>query len=161
MSPSYTSTTPYIFLDSTGATDVSIYSSTQTFDVTYIALNHRGYIYAEISGDYTFTSSEADDLLFFWSGPKAFSGWTESNADATDYYCGPGATFTVSLLAGQYYPFRIVYVNAESNAYENITITAPDGTVILGATSKGSPYIVQYSCDGTSAPPFPAFGHES
>jgi hypothetical protein len=159
MTPSYTSTTSYIFLDTDGNTDVSIYGSTQTFDVTYTALNHRGYIYAEVTGDYTYTSPEADDILFFWGGPKAVSGWNESNADATDYYCGPGTTFTASLLSGQYYPFRIVYANAEAVALENITITAPDGTVILGATSVGSPYIVQYSCDGTSAPPFPAFGH--
>ncbi|KAJ5806949.1 hypothetical protein N7474_010541 [Penicillium riverlandense] len=159
--PSYTSTTPYIFLNATGDTDVSIYGSTQTFDLIDIALNHRGYIYAEVSGDYTYTSSNADDIIFFWSGPKAFSGWTESNADATNEYCQPDSTFTMSLLSGQYYPFRIVYANSQLDAVENITITAPDGTVILGATSTGSPYIVQYSCDGTSAPPFPAFGDES
>ncbi|KAJ5601079.1 hypothetical protein N7510_010613 [Penicillium lagena] len=161
MAPSYSSTTSDIYLDSTGATDVSIYGSDQIFDVTYMALNHRGYIYAEVSGEYTFASPETDDILFFWGGSKAVSGWTEANADATNYYCGPGVSFTVSLLSGQYYPFRIVYANAEANAYESITITAPGGTVILGPTSAASPYIVQYSCDGTSAPPFPAFGDES
>ncbi|KAJ5807814.1 hypothetical protein N7474_009083 [Penicillium riverlandense] len=159
--PPYTSTTSYIFLESDGSTYISIYGSTTEFETQYIALNHRGYIYAEVSGDYTFTSPGVDDIIFFWSGPKAVSGWTESNADATNYYCGPGASFNMPLLSGQYYPFRIVYANAETNSFENITITAPDGTVILGATSPASPYIVQYSCDGTSAPPFPAFGDES
>ncbi|KAJ5921025.1 hypothetical protein N7466_009351 [Penicillium verhagenii] len=161
MTPSYTSTTTYLFLDSTGSTDISIYGSTETFETTYIALNHRGYIYAEVSGNYVFNSPSVDDIIFFWGGPKAFSGWDESNADATDYYCGPAATFTAPLLSGQYYPFRIVYANAQTNSLENITITAPDGTVILGSSTTGSPYIVQYSCDGTSAPPFPAFGQET
>lgn len=161
MTPSYNSATTYLFLESTGSTDISIYGSTRTFDTTYVALNHRGYIYAAVSGDYTFTPPSVDDIIFFWGGPKAFSGWTESNADATDYYCGPEATFTVPLLSGQYYPFRIVYANAQTNSLENITITGPDGTVILGSATTGSPYIVQYSCDRTLAPPFPAFGQES
>ncbi|KAJ5548525.1 hypothetical protein N7513_005759 [Penicillium frequentans] len=161
MTPYYNSATTYLFLESTGSSDISIYGSTKTFDTTYVALNHRGYIYAAVSGDYTFTSPSVDDIIFFWGGPKAFSGWTESNADATDYYCGPEATFTVPLLSGQYYPFRIVYANAQTNSLENITITSPDGTVILGSATAGSPYIVQYSCDGILAPPFPAFGQES
>jgi hypothetical protein len=159
--PSYISTTTYITLSGDGSDYISIYGSTQTFNPEYFALNHRGYIYAELTGNYTFTSLYVDDIDFFWGGPKAFSGWTESNADATATSCSPQVTFTMQLLSGQYYPIRYVYANAQTALSENITITAPDGTIILGPTSAGSPYIVQYSCDGTSAPPFPAFGMET
>lgn len=62
---------------------------------------------------------------------------------------------------GQYYALRIVYANAQTNAAERMSITAPDGTVILGVDSVANPYVVQYSCDGVTAPPYPPFGQET
>jgi hypothetical protein len=47
----------------------------------YFALNHQGYIYPDVTGLYTFTSRNADDLTLFWIGTEAYSGWTRSNRD--------------------------------------------------------------------------------
>jgi hypothetical protein len=41
-----------------------------------------------------------------------------------------------------------------------LSVTAPDETVILDSDTPNSPYLVQYSCDGTTAPPYPAFSQE-
>jgi hypothetical protein len=161
MTPSYNSTTTYIGLIDDGTSDISIYGSNQQFNSQFFALNHRGYIYAEVSGDYTFNTPGVDDINFFWWGPDAYSGWTESNVNASIACSGTSATVNVTLLSGQYYPIRFIFANAEENLVEVMSITAPDGTVILGANSTGSPYIVQYSCDGTSAKPYPLFGHET
>lgn len=162
MAPSYNSTTTYIYESANGESNISIYGSSQTFKSTYFALNHRGYIYAEVSGAYTFNSSYVDDILFFWYNSSAYSGWDESNAGVVQW-CGreENATYSVNLLSGQYYPIRLVYANAETNSYESITITAPDGTVLLGPDTTGTPNIVGYSCDGTSAPMYPPFGQET
>lgn len=41
------------------------------------------------------------------------------------------------------------------------SIAAPDGTVILDANTGPSIDLVQYSCDGTTAPPYEPFGSET
>jgi hypothetical protein len=162
VTPRYTSTTSYIYLHAPGTSAISIYGSSETFESTYFALNHRGYIYSELAGVYTFQSTAVDDILFFWGGPDAYSGWNKSNAEAFDVGGYVGApTFSVALSAGIYYPIRIVYANAPTKSNENISITAPDGSVILGANSVPSTWVVQYSCDGISGPPFEPFGMET
>jgi hypothetical protein len=161
--PQYNSTTSYISLPYTdGNSYISIYGSSK-FTSWFFALNHRGYIYSELAGVYTFQSTAADDAVFFWGGPHAYSGWNKSNADAVDAinYDDPSRTFNVTLPAGIYYPFRITYANAATALLENISITAPDGNVIIGANSVPSPWVVQYSCDGILGPKFPAFGQET
>jgi hypothetical protein len=107
-----------------------------------------------------------------WVGPLAFTGWTRANAgleqvynDPPQGYVGyPGeapVSFTANLQAGQYYPLRIVYANAQRAAEFHLYVTAPDGTQFLGPNTAGSPYLVRYSCDGVTAPRFPPFGDQS
>lgn len=161
MAPQATGTTTYVYESGSGQ-NISIYGSSGEYDSTYIALDHRGYIYAEQSGNYTFSSTYVDDMLLFWAGPIAYSGWNGDNYDAWQYFpVTASATYTMELLSGQYFPIRLLYVNAETNSDLSITITAPDGTEIISSNSTGSPYIVQSSCDTTSAPPYPPFGQES
>jgi hypothetical protein len=121
VTPRYTSTTSYIYLHAPGTSAISIYGSSETFESTYFALNHRGYIYSELAGVYTFQSTAVDDILFFWGGPDAYSGWNKSNTEAYDVGGYVGApTFSVTLSAGIYYPIRIVYANAPTRSNENI-----------------------------------------
>jgi hypothetical protein len=65
------------------------------------------------------------------------------------------------LVAGQYYALRIMYANAQGDADFGYSITAPDGTVIVDASTGASIDIVQFSCDGTTAPPYAPFGSET
>ncbi|KAG9718134.1 hypothetical protein KCU73_g15175, partial [Aureobasidium melanogenum] len=141
---------------------ISIYGSTQTFESDYFTLNHVGYIFAQTSGTYTFTLTQPDDIALLWLGSNAYSGWTRDNADATAVIFGnPSASATVDLVQGQYLPFRVVFGQAQGAVSFYLTLTAPDGTVILNSDTSNSPFLVQFSCDGTSAPAFPAFGSET
>lgn len=165
LAPTYTSTTTYMTLSGTGAVPIHIYGSPGTFTPDYFALNHRGYIYALQGGQYTFTSLHADEIVLYWIGPKAYSGWTRADADLEDAYysstSGQLISFTKELQEGQYYALRVVFANAQIGSNEAISVTAPDGTVILGPNSVPNPYIVQYSCNGAEAPPYPPFGQET
>ncbi|USW58810.1 Putative PA14/GLEYA domain-containing protein [Septoria linicola] len=137
----------------------------------YWVLNHQAYIYPGVTGEYTFTSYNADDIVLLWFDPLAYAGWTRANANLVQVYDTPpqgftgypGETpvsFTVRLTAGTYYPIRVMAANGGGQAEFHLLVTAPDGTQFLGPQTAGSPYLVQYSCDGTSAPRFPAIGQQ-
>ena len=129
----------------------------------YVTVNHRGYIFAEQSGEYTFTFPSIDNIALLWVGTTAYYDYTRSNANLEQLYVAAGgqpvqykATFT----AGQYYPFRAMFGNGGGPGNFKLSIKGPDGKVILDDTTAVSPAIVQYSCDGVSAPKFPEFGAE-
>ena len=105
-----------------------------------------------------------DNIAMVWVGPKAYYGYTRNNADIVQTYVSTGgqpvqykATFT----AGQYYPFRVMYANGGGPGNFKLSITGPDGKVIIDDKTTSSPSIVQFSCDGVSAPKFPDFGAET
>ncbi|KAM0262774.1 hypothetical protein ACHAQJ_001568 [Trichoderma viride] len=139
----------------------SVYGSPPLPESNFV-LNHRGYIYARQTGSYTFTLNQVDDAAFIWVGPEAFFGWTGANADETALYNnGPAqGTYTVALREGRYYAFRIFYGQGPRIAEFSITVTAPDGTTFLSSNTTGSPYLVRFSCDRTTAPRFSSFGFE-
>lgn len=140
-----------------------------TENCNYIALNYRGYLYAGQTGDFDFSISSADDIVLVWAGDAAYSGWTRSNAliDVTYTELGAGTggggkiTGSYAASKGQYIPLRVLFAQGDGPYGFNIQVTAPDGTVVLDANSATSEFLVQYSCDGTSAPAYPAFGQEN
>ncbi|KAL6801580.1 GLEYA domain-containing protein [Trichoderma sp. SZMC 28012] len=140
----------------------SIYGSPPLSESDFV-LNHHGYIYARQTGTYTFTLNLVDDAAYIWIGPEAYSGWTGDNADLKAVYNnGPATgTFTADLQEGQYYPFRIVYGQGPRIAEFDIEVSAPDGTTFLSSDTTGSPYLVRFSCDRSTAPRFSSFGFES
>ncbi|KAL7912505.1 GLEYA domain-containing protein [Trichoderma velutinum] len=139
----------------------SVYGSPPLSESDFV-LNHRGYIYARETGTYTFTLNLVDDAAYIWVGPEAYSGWTGANADAKAVYSdGPATgTYTVNLREGRYYPFRIVYGQGPRIAEFDIKVTAPDGSTFLSSSTSGSPYLVRFSCDRSTAPRFSSFGFE-
>lgn len=145
--------------DGSGTPD-SIYGSSQKYSYSYMALNHRGYIFAKETGVYTF-SSLADDITLIWIGSSAYSGFTRANAFLDVAYSAGTKTMKMTLQQGQYYPFRVVYGNGQQVAKFTINAVAPDGTTFFGSDSGPSPYIVQYSCDGVTAPKYADFGKET
>jgi hypothetical protein len=66
----------------------------------------------------------------------------------------------VTLSAAQWLPIRIMWANGGGPGIFSISIMAPDGTELIGPDLTSSPYLVQYSCDGTS-PQYPAWNSET
>lgn len=167
LTPTYNSTTNLgIGIYGSEWASVSLYGSSQTYSDNYFYLSHKGYFYAQVTGNYNFTIKDANDVAYVWMGENAFTGWTGGpnggNYVAKARCCWPPEntnTTTYYLEAQTYVPFRIVLGQQDGSTSLGLTITAPDGTVIL-ETGKESDYVVQYSCDGT-APPFPDWGDET
>lgn len=122
-------------------------------------------LFAQIAGTYTFTLSNPDDIVFLYLGETAKHGWNRGNAAAaaswnSDTRFRSTATATYTLKAGEYLPYRIFFGQMGGPVKFSFSIKAPDGTTILDSNTSESDFIVQYSCDGTTAPAFPAFGKE-
>ncbi|THX75331.1 hypothetical protein D6D04_07444 [Aureobasidium pullulans] len=164
MTPTYNSTTNQgVGIYGSEWSSVSLYGSSQMYSDNYFYLSHKGYFFAQVTGYYNFTIKDTDDIAYVWMGDAAYSGWTGGpsggNYVAKARCCWPPEntnTTTYWMEAETYVPFRIVLGQQDGSTSLGLTITAPDGTVIL-QTGKESDYVVQYSCDGT-APPFPDWG---
>ena len=138
-----------------------IYSNTPS-DPGCVTVNHRGYLFAKEAGKYTFSAVSTDDVTFLWVGPKAFSGYNRENTDLFQRYRQTPVSYSATLLQGQYVPIRIIYANGGGPGSFSIEIKAPDNSIIIGNdTTIESLFLVQYSCDKTSAPRFPYFGSEA
>ncbi|KAI1379298.1 GLEYA domain-containing protein [Hypoxylon crocopeplum] len=143
-----------------GGQQISVYGNPQTFNGDYFVLNHRGYLFAVVSGTYTIQVTGADDAVFLWYGPNAYSGWTRANANLIVTYGGGSPSIDVQLTQGDYLPIRIVYAQGQGLAAFEISVSV-GGNVLLDSNTQNSPYIIQYSCDGTLAPQYPPFGSET
>jgi hypothetical protein len=67
---------------------------------------------------------------------------------------------TATYNAGEWVPIRVMWGNVGGDGLFGISITAPDGTEIVGSDIASSLYLVQYSCDGTS-PPYQPWNQET
>ncbi|THV63518.1 hypothetical protein D6D28_10614 [Aureobasidium pullulans] len=162
--PDYSGTTTKVGgINESGGSDVNLYGTSQNVPASYFVLNHRGYIFAQVDGDYTFTTSQVDGITFLYLGDDAIRGYGLNDFDAKAVCCDApanSASATYTLRTGQCLPFRLVFGQQGGLVVFSFSITAPDGTVILDAGTQDSKFIVQYSCDGTTAPAFPAWGQE-
>ncbi|RGP62982.1 hypothetical protein FSPOR_8966 [Fusarium sporotrichioides] len=166
--PLYVSTTRRIgglYQPSGNAPSGPIYGSSSDLSLDYFALNHHGFLYTCEAGTYKFDIPYANDAVYLWLGAKAYAGWTSGNADAKALYNQPdhiagSASFEVNLPESVYIPIRFVYGQAQYGGGFTFKVTTPNGQVIVGNDVEASPHIVRYSCDGASAPAFPAFGSE-
>lgn len=167
--PLYVNTTPYVGglygQQNVQVPSGPIYGSSVNLKLDYFALNHHAYLYACEAGTYRITIPYANDAVYLWSGAKAYSGWTDNNADTRARYNQPDhiaghATFNVDIPANTYVPIRFVYGQAQYGGGFTFNVTTPSGQVIVSNKAEFSPYVVRYSCDGTTAPKFPPFGNE-
>ncbi|ETS75374.1 hypothetical protein PFICI_12318 [Pestalotiopsis fici W106-1] len=145
-----------IEITSTRSRLITIYNTPRAFPSAFFALDHKGYFFAPVSGRYIFSVTNVDDAVFLWLGATAYSGWTRTNADGFGV-SNQGNGFTrafADLTAGQYLPVRLMLAQSEGPASFSFFITAPDGTNLVSPDIANSPYLVQFSCDGVTAPAF-------
>ncbi|KAF5653022.1 agglutinin 2 [Fusarium heterosporum] len=138
----------------------AIYPGSPSQTWQYKAVNHRAFLYAPITGTYTVVVPYSDEITLVWYGNKALSTWTRANADLEQgFSSGPSSskTLKMQLTAGTYTPFRVFWANAQGDYSMIVTVTAPDGTVIVDGSGSSSKYFVRYACD-SSTPTYPAFG---
>ncbi|EHK26647.1 uncharacterized protein TRIVIDRAFT_59139 [Trichoderma virens Gv29-8] len=166
--PIYVGTTSYVggLYGQGSQTTGPIYDSSRNFNLDFFALNHHAYIYACEAGTYSISIPYSNDAVYLWTGAKAYSGWTDNNADAAALYNQPDhiagrANFNLDIPANSYVPIRFFYGQAQYGGGFNFNITTPSGQVIVSNQETFSPYVVRYSCDGTTAPAFAAFGKET
>lgn len=135
---------------STGST-ISIYGGTP-IPRTYFVVVQRGYLYASESGTYSWNFGPVnDDATFLWLGTPAQTGFTRGNANMI--VSGPDAEghYVTHTTQGIYIAYRFVYVQADGYCGFHPSVTLPDGSVLDLTSSKGSPYLVQYSCPDAQA----------
>ena len=109
-----------------------------------------GYFRATVSGDYTFYTN-SDDASYLWIGSTALAGYTTANASVSNggIHGGQDRSGTVKLVAGEYYPIRIMYGQNVSGQAFSFSFTPPSGT----RTYDGTGYY--FSSNGQDAA-FPA-----
>lgn len=154
-------TTRIGFFNQLTSTPFSIYGG-EPIVTEYKAVNHRGYFVPPVSGEYTITSDNTDDIALAWLGPSAFNGaYTRAGASLEQSFGAVGTeSYKAVLAAGQYYPFRVLVVNGQGPTSFALKVVGPAGEVLVSPTStEPTPWFVQYSCDGKS-PAFAPFGAE-
>lgn len=168
----FTNSTPYYHASSntiggfsgTASADsayVPFYNSAVAFNQSYFVLNHRWYLHAPSTGTYTVSIPAVNDIAFLYAGNNAYSNYSRASSNSTATASAP-VTYTLQATEGEYVPMRLIYAQATDAYSLGFTLTAPDGTVLLGPSSAASAAVVQYGCNGYAgdAPPFPAFGSE-
>lgn len=114
----------------------------------YWDLQHRGFVYAGTSGDYTFAlPTTTDDNAYVWVGDDTV---VQSTYNSSNAVLASRGSFSYEANAGEYIPLRILYVQDVGPWVFGLIITAPDGSVILNGSTKSSA-VVQYACDGSTA----------
>lgn len=148
----YQGTTNYLSYSAVeGADPAPVYGSTEMFGPSNITINHRGYLYAKETGNYTFSAPNVDDIVLLWVGQNAYNNYTRDDATIDQDYIAkdqPAKTYTVDLTQVTYTPIRLMFANAQGKGNYDFSIEAPDGSYIISPnTTESSPYLVQYSCD--------------
>ncbi|KAI3319321.1 hypothetical protein HD806DRAFT_509656 [Xylariaceae sp. AK1471] len=168
IAPTYANVTPVIGELASVGGGGTFYNSSSTLNSSFFALNQHAYLWACEKGTWTFNISNVDDLVLAWVGDKAYSGWTDDNADARAVFLfeNPGrvgsANFAVDLDGGAFVPIRFVLANAQGDGGSfRLNITSPSGIVVhQSGRETDNGWIVRSSCFAPEAPLFPAFGKE-
>ncbi|RYP42921.1 hypothetical protein DL770_011963 [Monosporascus sp. CRB-9-2] len=110
----------------------------------------QGYLHATQFGTYTLTAGSVDNALFWWTGQKAYSSYTNANVDGgISYVQPPGVPTSVryDMVPGQFLPITLIFVNGVGPARNLFSIRAPNGTDYPGGVGifvppcPGSPFV--------------------
>lgn len=121
----------------------------ETFSHT--ALEFRTFLYACQDGTYTFTSQYSDDATLMWFGEAGFANSTRENADIRQFYYGNNSEMSVQkeIMAGTYYPIRILWGNTEGSGFLSLGIYGPNGIELTNSssTNETSSFLITEACD--------------
>jgi hypothetical protein len=95
-------------LTPTATTTQTNFESSLTSGQTNISQQYLGYFKSDYTGAWTFAGN-SDDASTMWIGDYARSGYTIANANANTTI--GSWSFSVNLVAGQYYPIRVQFGN--------------------------------------------------
>ena len=113
----------------TVATNFTIADEPETTSEQYFGL-----LLADYTGTWTFVLS-SDDAAKLWIGDTAAFGYTSGNALAASTF-GSNGTGTISLVAGQYYPIRVMYGNGGGPGSLDLTYAHTGQTATNNFTGK-------------------------
>ncbi|EPS35570.1 hypothetical protein H072_11090 [Dactylellina haptotyla CBS 200.50] len=123
-----------------------------------ITLGYRGWFFAPVSQNYTFSIRDPNDVVGFWIGENAFSQFTTQNADILHIWPLTTAKSVVKTLnAGTYYPIRIMVANSNGATQYNFDVVGQDDVSYVEPFVP-SPFIVKKLCENDR--PYPAWGKE-
>jgi hypothetical protein len=100
-----------------------------------MAIEIKGFFLPDSTGPWTFwqyataCNSASDDSVTFYIGNSALSP-TSSNFNSYVNWITPQTSFTVYLIAGQYYPVVLYYSQGDAGYILGFGYTAPDGSSI-------------------------------
>ncbi|KAK6527984.1 hypothetical protein TWF281_009243 [Arthrobotrys megalospora] len=116
---------------------------------------HRGFFYVPKSGYYTFHIAGIKDGGWMWFGQKAYTAWTASNYDCR-YLLKTGIggynedAYTVQLVAGTYFPFRIMLADGGGGGTFNLEIFDNQGNFYVKKLTP-TDFLVHTPCDKSAA----------
>ncbi|UQC76393.1 uncharacterized protein CLUP02_17906 [Colletotrichum lupini] len=118
----------------------TVYGTTTSGQSQFMIVQHIGYFHPATSGTYTFSFSNVDDGVHLCLGNNAKTGFTNANVNKNvDYYVTNSAgTYTFTATAGQYYPIRLLFVNAQQCGSFTFSLTDPAGASFARRTSTRS-----------------------
>lgn len=130
----------------------------------FTAVNHKGYLYAPVSGNYTFSIPKADGIAILWVGSSAKFNWTRGSASLTQIHPEiPTNVYIATFAAGEYVEVRVVWGNGGDNGNFGLEVTGPGGLAYV-QSNKVSSFLLQFSCDddegGKAAPRWNDWGNE-
>jgi hypothetical protein len=83
--------------------------STNAGQLNQVAVDHRGYLFTPIAGEYTFHIDFTDDMTDFWLGPDAYSGWNRTNVFMELLYPDNAISKTATYNAAEWVPIRVMW----------------------------------------------------
>jgi hypothetical protein len=116
------------------------------YDLTASGTFFRGYFVANVTGNYTFSLNQPDDVGYMWLGTNAISSWTSANAQIRGAtVAGASGTFTTTLTAGVLNPIRLAFGNAGGAMSYTLAVRDPNGVT----KSQTNGFFVQPWCGTT------------
>ena len=99
------------------------------------SVQYLGYIKADFTGTWTFGMA-SDDEAMLWIGDNAISGYTSGNALIYSAYNTGIVAGTVPMVAGYFYPVRLMYGNGPGSGSLNVTYAHTGQTATNNFTGK-------------------------
>jgi hypothetical protein len=131
--------TPYSYYNFEGVTDDITFGAANPgtsaivyghgpYDVTASGTFLRGYFVPNVTGSYTFSLNQPDDVGYMWIGPTAINGWKSANAVIRGVtVTSASGVYTTTLTAGVLTPLRLAFGNAGGAMSYALSVRDPAG----------------------------------